>query len=126
MSQDMRLAGPVANQADFSSAQPALPNIGQAFAASGPYASFVLVATVPAQLGRHAVEIQNNSTGTIAIIRDDGTAGKNQVPMDASVIALGPAASAGAQGPSYYSQTCSGRYQVYAVNTSAQVAVFSD
>jgi hypothetical protein len=123
---DVRLQANVVAQADFSANKPTIPVVGQPFAASGPYASYVLLATVPASITRTAVEIQNQSTGIIAIVRDDVSASVGSTPMDVSVFALGPATATGAQGPSYYSQTCAGRYQIYAASSGAQVAIFSD
>lgn len=109
--------------ADFSANRPTLPNVGAAFAASGPYASYVLVATVPANANRANIDIENTSGAQIAVIRDDGTAASAAPPANASVFALAGGAAAGQQGGSWTSATFKGRLQIYALSAAAQVAV---
>lgn len=110
---------------DYSANKPALPNIGANFAASGPYASYVLIATVPAS-SRNNVDIENISGAQIAIVRDDGTAASSTPPANASVFAIGGGSAAGAQGGSWSSQTFKGRLQIYAPSSTAQVTVMVD
>ncbi len=111
---------------DYSSNKPTIPNVGAAFGASGLYANYVLVATVPASPTRNNVDIENISGGQIAVVRDDGTAGNGAAPANASVFALGGGASAGAQGGAWSSQTFKGRLQIYAASSSAVVSVMVD
>jgi hypothetical protein len=108
---------------DYSANKPTLPNVGANFAASGPYASYVLIATVPASATRNNVDIENTSGAQIAIIRDDGTAAGGAVPVNASVFALAGGSGAGAQGGAWSSQTFKGRLQIYSASSAAQVAV---
>lgn len=108
---------------DYSANTPAIPNVGANFAASGPYANYVLVATVPAQPGRYAVNVENTSGAQIAVVIDDGTAPTGTSPLNATVFALAGGAAVGAQGGSWTSQTFKGRVQVYAPSSAAQVAV---
>lgn len=111
---------------DYSANKPTLPNIGANFAASGPYASYVLIATVPANPSRFNVDIENTSGAQIAIIRDDGTAASAAAPVNASVFSLAGGSGVGAQGGAWSSQTFKGRLQIYAASSSAQVAVMGD
>jgi hypothetical protein len=111
---------------DYSASRPALPNVGANFAASGPYANYVLIATVPASATRNNVDVENTSGAQIAVVRDDGTAAAGAAPVNASVFALGGGAAAGAQGGAWSSTTFRGRLQIYAASASAQVAVFED
>lgn len=111
---------------DYSSNKPTLPNVGAAFSASGPYASYVLIATVPASSSRNNVDIENISGAQIAIVRDDGTAASGAEPANASVFALAGGSASGAQGGSWSSQTFKGRLQIYAPSSSAVVTVMVD
>lgn len=111
---------------DYSANQPALPNVGANFAATGPYASYVLTATVPAQSFRNSVDIENISGARIAVIRDDGTAANGAAPANASVFALDGGSAAGAQGGAWSSQTFKGRLQIYAPSSAAIVTVMVD
>ena len=111
---------------DYSANKPALPNVGANFAASGPFASYVLVATVPASPTRNNVDIENISGSQIAVIRDDGTAASAAAPANASVFALGAGSGAGAQGGAWSSTTFKGRLQIYAPSSTAIVSVMVD
>lgn len=84
-------------------------------AATIPMAGFVLLATIPATPTRAAVEIQNQSAGTLQVVRDDGT-GANQ-----TTILLGPGSGAGTQGGGWANTTFKGRIRVYGAS-GAQVA----
>jgi hypothetical protein len=108
---------------DFSANKPALPGVGATFAASGPYASYVLIASAPANASRIAIEVENNSGAQIAIEIDDGTALNGATPNNASVFALAGGAGVGTQGGSWGSLVEKGRVQVYAPSASAQVAI---
>lgn len=114
------------NGLDFSANQPALPNIGAAFGASGPYANYVLIVTVPAQTFRNSVDVENISGAQIAVVRDDGTAANGAAPINASVFALAGGSAAGAQGGAWSSTTFSGRLQIYAPVSTAIVSVMVD
>ena len=107
---------------DFSANQPMLPSIGSNFAASGPYASYVLIATVATNALRKSIDIENTSGAQIAILLDDGTAASGAAPNNATVFALGGGGASGSQGGSWVSQVERGRVQVYAPASTAQVA----
>ncbi|HDR9132617.1 TPA: hypothetical protein QDA91_003754 [Burkholderia vietnamiensis] len=111
---------------DYSSNKPTIPNVGAAFGASGPYANYVLVATVPASPTRNNIEVDNLSGGQIVVIRDDGTAATGSAPSNATVKSYAPGSTAGAQGGSWSSQTFKGRIQVYAPSSTAFVAISVD
>ncbi|MEI1276594.1 hypothetical protein V8G45_27475 [Klebsiella pneumoniae] len=111
---------------DYSANKPTLPYVGAAFGASGPYANYVLIATVPALATRNNVDIENISGAQIVVVRDDGTAGSGAAPNNASVFALGGGSAAGAQGGAWSSQTFKGRLQIYAPSSSAIVSVMVD
>ncbi len=111
---------------DYSTNKPAIPNVGANFAASGPYASYVLLATIPLGAILNSVDIENTSGAQIAIVRDDGTAANGAAPANASVFPLAGGAGAGQQGGAWGSTTFRGRVQIYAPSASAQVAIFVD
>lgn len=111
---------------DYSANKPAIPTVGSTFANSGPYASYVLVATVPALAARNNVDIENISGAQIAVVRDDGTQTTGNAPTNASVFAIGGGIAAGAQGGSWTSTTFKGRLQIYAPLSSAIVSVMVD
>lgn len=108
---------------DASANVPTLPNVAAAFAGSGPYASYVRVATRAANPSRASISIENTSGAQIAVILDDGTAASAAPPANASVFALSGGVGAGVQGGSWSSTTEKGRIQVYAFSSSAQVMV---
>ena len=111
---------------DFSANAPTPPNIGANFGATGVYANYLLIATVPASATRFNIDVENVSGAQIVVMRDDGTALSGASPGNASVFALAPGSTVGAQGGSYASQTFKGRLQIYAPSVSAQVAIFAD
>ena len=112
---------------DYSANKPSIPNVGASFGSTGPYANYVLIATVPANAFRNTLDIENTSGAQIAIVRDDGGAATGSTPANASVFALGPgSATVGAQGGSYVSQTFKGRAQIYAPSPTAFVAAFAE
>ena len=108
---------------DYSANKPALPNIGANFAASGPFASYILIATVPASATRNEVEVQNVSGAQIAVLLDDGTAATSAAPANASLFSLAAGSAAGAQGGAWSSTAFKGRVQVYAASSAAFVEV---
>jgi hypothetical protein len=107
---------------DYSANKPAVPGIGLQFPASGPYASYVLVTTVPASVYLFT-EIENNSGGQIVIILDDGTAAAGAAPVNYSIFPLAGGLGSGSQGGSWQNSSERGRIQVYAPITTAQVKV---
>ena len=111
---------------DYSANQPTLPVVGANFAASGPYASYVLIATRAANPARANIDIENNAGAQIVIVRDDGTAASSSPPVNASAFAIGGGSGTGSQGGSWSSTTFKGRVQIYAVSSGAQVAVMED
>ena len=111
---------------DYSANAPTLPAVGSGFAASGPYASYVLIATRAANPARCSIDVENNSGSQIVVVRDDGTAANGVTPVNASVFPLAAGVGAGSQGGSWQSSTFKGRVQVYAASSAAQVAIFED
>ena len=75
-----------------------IPAIGANFAASGPYASYVLLGTVPADGARMELSAQNLSTSVALLILDDGSKPVGSVPAagKATTMAMNEAAVAGA------------------------------
>jgi hypothetical protein len=111
---------------DYSANQPTLPTVGTTpFGGSSGYAAYVLLKTIPALSTRNAVEIQNQSAGTLVVIRDDGTAGGGATPANASLIVLGSGGGAGSQGAGWSSLTFKGRLQIYGP-TGSQLSSFVD
>ncbi len=108
---------------DASANKPALPNVGSAFGASGPYANYVQVKAIDASAARINIDIENTSGAQIAVVIDDGTATVGAAPVNATVFALGGGSGVGAQGGSWASATERGRVQIYAPSASAFVAV---
>ena len=110
---------------DYSANPPAIPNVGAAFGATGPYANYVLVKTIPAGT-RNAIDVENASGSPVVVVRDDGTAASGSAPANASVFPLAGGSSVGQQGGSWSSSTFKGRVQVYAPASTAQVTVMVD
>jgi hypothetical protein len=109
----------------FSSPSLTLPAIGANFAASGPYASYVLLGTVPADGARMELSAQNHSTSVAVLILDDGSTASGSVPPagKATTVALSAAAVAGGPG-GVFADKFQGRVQVYGALSTSQVAVF--
>lgn len=92
-------------------------------AATVPMAGYSLMATIGVNQRRNAVEVQNQSTDLLQMVRDDG-AGAQQ-----TTIMLVGAAVAGGQGGSWASNTFKGRIRVYAPtgNVAAdQIGAYED
>jgi len=108
----------------FSNPSLTLPAIGANFAASGPYASYVLLGTVPADGARRLLSAQNLSTAVALLILDDGTTASGSVPPagKATTVALSAAAVAGGPG-GVFADKFQGRVQVYGALSTSQVAV---
>ena len=85
-------------------------------AASVPIATYVLLATVPANPQRNVVEVQNQSATTIQVVKDDGSGNA------ATSILLASGGAANTQGGSWSSLTFTGRVRVYGPSGS-QVSV---
>lgn len=112
-----------ADAADFSVAKPTIPAVGADFAASGPFASYTLAATVPANAGRVNIAIENNSAGRCAIVIDDGaTASGKNIPLALSSVFALEAGGAGQQGGNWTSSREKGRVQVYVPSGTAATA----
>ena len=84
-----------------------------------PVSGFVLLTTIPATSTRAFVEVQNQSAGTIQLVRDDGAGG------NLTTILLGPGSGAGAQGAGWTSGTFKGRIRLYGAS-GAQVSASQD
>jgi hypothetical protein len=106
----------------------AIPNVGAAFTASGPYSGYTLVKTLPALASRAYAEVDNLSTGQIVVIRDDGTAASATAPSNASIIVLNPAPAVGQPGGGGWTTTTfKGRIQIYGpAGTTPLVTAFQD
>ena len=111
---------------DYSTHQPSLPNIGANFGGAGPYANYVLIATIPADEGRCHLEVENTSGAQLVLLLDDGTAASSAAPVNATVFALAGGSSAGAQGGSW-ADAFQGRLQLFSPSgtSNPQVAVFA-
>lgn len=68
---------------------------------------------------RNAISVQNQSTATLTLVRDDGAG--NQV----TIFILSPAAVAGAQGSDWQSYTFKGRLRVFGA-AGSQVSACED
>lgn len=109
------LAGPACAQiyrggTDYSVTASAIPGSGLS-----------LLITIPADTSfkRQKVEIQNQSTGVIQVVKDDG-AGNN-----ATSFFLGAASAVYGQGGAWSSATFNGRVRVYGV-AGAQISASTD
>jgi hypothetical protein len=96
--------------ADFSSSAASVPLSG----------GYTLLTTVPVNGNRAAIEVQNQSAGTIQVVRDDGSAGSGTV---SSILLAG--AGAGLPGGSWASTTFKGRLRIYGAS-GAQVSAFQE
>lgn len=108
---------------DFSVNKPSLPNVGATFGSTGPYANYVLIATLPADPSRNSWIFQNQSSGQVVLVFDDGTAGSGVAPANTTVMSYSAAATSGGQGAADGDLTFKGRIQVYAPSASAQIAL---
>ena len=111
------------NYGDYSSNQPTLPNVGSNFGASGTYANYVLIITVPKDSSRGTIDVENTSGSQIVIVLDDGKAAVGSPPTNATVFSIAGGAGVGQQGGSWVSNFNQERVQIYAPSASAQVAV---
>ncbi len=98
---------------DYSANKSALPNVGANFPASGPYANYVLIKTLPAAPTRACIAIEDTSGAQIVIVRDDGTAPNGAAPANASAFTRSPSGMS-TQGGSWSPTTFKGRIQIYA------------
>jgi hypothetical protein len=103
-----------------------LPAIGANFAASGPYASYVLLGTVPADAARQDLFAENHSTSVAVLVLDDGSTAVGSVPAagKATTMALNAAAVAGGPG-GIFAGKFQGRVQVYGALSTSQVAMYA-
>lgn len=108
---------------DASVNVPVLPVVGAGFGGAGPYANYVLVASVPANPSRLSIDVENMSGAQIAVVLDDGTAANGATPANATAFALAGGSATGAQGGSWVSLVEKGRVQIYAPSSSAFVAI---
>jgi len=108
---------------DWSNSGPTYPVVGANFGASGTYANYVLIKTVPLNNYRCKVEVMNLSTTAVVIVKDDGTAAAGSALVNPTSIPLGVAASIGALGGSWNSTSFKGRLQIYAASGSPFVSI---
>lgn len=85
-------------------------------AAAVPIATYVLLATIPANPQRYVVEVQNQSAALIQVVKDDGS------DNNKTSFLLASGGAAGTQGGAWSSLTFRGRVRVYGP-TGSQVAV---
>lgn len=99
---------------DYSANMPTPPNVGANFAASGPYANYVLVDMLPATPTRVAWHFQNASGFDCVLAFDDGTAASGAAPVNASMEPIDPSPRGAAhQGGGDGDSDFKGRIQVY-------------
>lgn len=92
-------------------------------ASAVPFGTFVLLVTINQNLKRNYIEVQNQSVGTIQLVRDDPApvgSGTN-----VTSIMCAPASAVGAQGGGWNSNTFKGRLRIYGA-TGSQVAAYED
>lgn len=112
----------MAKATDYSINTPALPVIGGNFGA-GVYATFVLVATVPQNLMRRNLSIENLSGGRAVVLIDDGTAATAAAPVNPSLFALEGGGGVGQQGGNWQSSIEKGRIQVFSATATPQIMI---
>ncbi len=110
---------------DHSANPPATPNVGNNFGASGPYANYVLITTIPTNPTRHNIDIENASGSQIVVVRDNGITPWGLPPLNATLFPLS-GTTAYSQGGAWSSQTFKGRLQIYAPSSTAFVPVMED
>ena len=110
----------------FSNPSLTLPAIGANFAASGPYASYVWLKTIPADAARMELAATNVRTSVALLILDDGTTAVGSVPIrgTATTSALSAAPVAGGAG-GVFTEKFQGRVQCYGALSTSQVAIFA-
>jgi hypothetical protein len=79
-----------------------------------------LLVTIAVNPHRNYVEVQNQSTALVALVRDDGT-GNNQ-----TVLMLAAASAGGGVGGDWTSDTFKGRLRIYGASGTQQVAAYED
>jgi hypothetical protein len=88
--------------------------------ATVPVAGWVLLLTIPPKRNRNFVEVQNQSTSVIQIVRIDATG-----TISTSIFAAGASATPG-QGGGWSSDTFKGEIIVYGPTTGLQIAAYED
>ena len=125
------LKGSVGIDHSLNMASLSLPVLGASFT-TGALSGYTLAKTINANASRAQIGVENISGVTLALVRDDGSAGTGAALTNASVIMLSPPASGTApvQGASYYDQFFKGRLQLFvptsALVTTALVTAFED
>jgi hypothetical protein len=110
----------------FSNAALTLPPIGGNFAASGPYASYTLLSTVPADGAQMEISAENHSTAVALLILDDGTTPVGSVPAAGHATTISLSASGVAGGPGgTFTGKFNGRVSVYGATSTSQIALFA-
>lgn len=99
---------------DASANKPTLPVLGANFGGTGPFANYVLVATLNLYPSRKQVEVGNATGAQIAVVLDDGTATAGQALATTSAFPLSGGAGPGIQGAGWIDQHFTGRVQVFA------------
>lgn len=89
---------------------------GTDYSVNKPTAAANLLLTIPVNLNRNQVEIQNQDANDIQLRLDDGASANE------TWIILAQAAVANAQGGAWVSNNFKGRIRIYSTNATAQVA----
>lgn len=95
---------------DHSANPPGVPPAGCA----------TLLVTIAANPRRNFIEVQNQSSAPIALVRDDGTGG------NVTVIMLASATAAGGAGGDWTSDTFKGQLSIYGSAATQQVGAYED
>jgi hypothetical protein len=86
------------------------------YGGTGPFAAYILVASVAASTTRANIDIENLSGAQIVVVRDDGTAAAGNAPINASWFILAGGSGAPSQGGAWSSTTFRGRIQIWAAS----------
>jgi hypothetical protein len=108
---------------DWSANEPVYPNVGSNFNSSAPFANYIHLNTVPRNLARSNITVQNLSGAQVVVLLDDGTASVGALPVNATAIVLTYGSGSGSPGQIWSSTTFKGRLQCYAASSSAFVSV---
>ncbi len=111
--------------ADYSQNTPSYPNVGSNFT-SGIFSGWYLIATVPVNLTRAKIMIDNMDTNQMLVVFDDGTATTGQAPTNATGFLLNPKVTTGPEGGHFESTTKRGRAQIYSSNSGAWISASVD
>jgi hypothetical protein len=95
----------------------AVGTVGSDFSANPPALLGNLIATLPVNASRNYFEVENQDTGNIQVVMDDGAGGNQTITI------IGGAAASNSQGGSYSNSVERGRVRIYATAANKQVSV---